>query len=74
MKELKEDKRIIVEELTKSSCLFAEKYNKQLKKVESIKLIKDYDPITLLLKLRMSSPSQIGTLRDAYLALNRLND
>lgn len=54
--------------------MFAEKYSKQLKRVENIKLIKDYDPITLLLKLKMSSAHQVSCIRDAYLALNRMSD
>jgi hypothetical protein len=33
MKELKEDKRVILEELVKNSIGFEDKYNKKLKKV-----------------------------------------
>lgn len=74
MKELREDKRVIVEELSRTTSLFIDKHSKQLKKVENLKLTKDYDPATLLLKLKMSPPDKVAALRDAYLTLNSMAD
>ena len=54
--------------------MFLDKYSKHLKKVESIKSVKDYDPVTMLLKLKLSSPEQVMAIRDAYLALSRTTD
>lgn len=36
--------------------------------------MKDYDPVTLLMKLKMSTPDKIAAIRDSYLTLNKLTD
>ena len=74
MKQLGEDKRKILEEVHKTSSLFLSKNQKQLKKVEAVKSYKDYDPATLLLKIKMTQPDKVTAIRDAFLALKRLTD
>ena len=74
MKELREDKRIIAEELSRASLLFVDKYTKQLKRIENLKLTRDYDPVTLLLKLKMCPPNKVAAIRDAYLTMNRVTN
>lgn len=42
--------------------------------MENLKPLRDFDPVSLLLKIKMSSNEKVGMIRDAYLALNRLSD